>query len=261
MITSTGNKTVKDVRDLVKKASCRRDRGLFVVEGIKMFMETDPGDIEEVLVSESFMRICPTEARVRLRFLRHNTLTDTVFEYVSDTRTPQGIMAVVRMKSYDKLDGSAFLILDRLQDPGNLGTIFRTAEAAGIDGILMNRETVDVYNPKVVRSTMGAIFRVPFMYVDDLGEEIKRLGATVYAAHLDGKNDYDREDYTGPTAFIIGNESAGISDETAACADRLVKIPMQGSVESLNASVAAAVLMFEMARQRRSSLPERAADT
>jgi len=251
MITSTSNKTVKDVRDLIKKASSRKDRGLFVVEGIKMFMEIDLSDIEHVLVSESFMRLCPTEARVKLKFLPHDTLTDTVFEYVSDTKTPQGIMAVVKMKRYDKLTGSAFIILDRLQDPGNLGTIFRTAEAAGIDGILMNRETVDVYNPKVVRSTMGAIFRVPFMYVDDLRAEMKKLGVTVYAAHLDGKNDYDKEDYIAPSAFIIGNESAGISDEIAACADRLVKIPMKGSVESLNASIAATVLMFELARQRR----------
>jgi len=251
MITSTGNKKVKEVRDLVRKASCRKDRGLFVVEGIKMFLETDPDDIVEAYISESFMRLCPTEAKVKLKFTDHETLTDTVFEYVSDTKNPQGIMAVVKMKKYEKLTGDAFIILDRLQDPGNLGTIFRSAEAAGIDGILMSSDTVDVYNPKVVRSTMGAIFRVPFMYTEDLAGDMKKLGVTAYAAHLSGKNDYDQEDYKVPTAFIIGNESAGISEEIASSADRLIRIPMKGEVESLNASIAATVLMFELARQRR----------
>lgn len=254
MISSTSNKKIKDVIQLTKKASLRKERGLFVVEGIKMFGELAPEDIVEAYVSESFMRLCPTEIKVRLKTTDHETVTDTVYEYMSDTKTPQGIMAVVKMKHYDKLEGDAFIILDRLQDPGNLGTIFRTAEAAGISGILMNEETVDIYNPKVVRSTMGAIFRVPFKYVKDLPEaidELKHNGIRVYAAHLEGSNDYDKVDYKYPTAFIIGNESAGISDEIAKCADELIKIPMKGSVESLNASVAGSILMFELSRQRR----------
>lgn len=254
MITSTGNKKIKEVMQLAKKASLRKERGLFIVEGIKMFGELKPEDIIEAYVSESFMRLCPTEIRVKLKFMNHETVTDTVYEYMSDTKTPQGIMAVVKMKHYEKLSGDAFIILDRLQDPGNLGTIFRTAEAAGIDGILMNAETVDIYNPKVVRSTMGAIFRVPFKYVDDLPEAITKLkndGVRVYAAHLDGRKDYDKTDYKKPTAFIIGNESSGISEEIAACADELIVIPMKGKAESLNASVAGSILMFELARQRR----------
>ena len=254
MISSTSNKKIKEVRELMRKAGERRKRGLFVVEGIKMFLEIPPEDMLEAYVSESFMRTCPAEAKVKLKFTSHETVTDTVFEYMSDTRTPQGILAVVRMKKYDRLCGSAFVILDRLQDPGNLGTIFRTAEAAGIDGILMDNETVDIYNPKVVRSTMGAIFRVPFMYTDDLKssiDELKKSGVKVFAAHLNGEKYYDEADYQNPSAFIIGNESAGISDEIAACADELIKIPMKGSVESLNASVAASILMYELSRQRR----------
>ncbi|MDO4939703.1 MAG: RNA methyltransferase [Lachnospiraceae bacterium] len=251
MISSTSNKKIKDVVLLTKKTSLRRERGLFVVEGIKMFMEIPDEDLEEVFASESFYNTCPTEAKIKMRTVPHEIVTDTVYAYMSDTRTPQGIMAIVKMRQHAKLSGNAFLILDRIQDPGNLGTIMRTAEAAGIDGILMNNETVDIYNPKVVRSTMGAVFRVPFVYTDNLPVAMKELGAVVYAAHLDGENDYDAEDYTGPTAFIIGNESSGISDEVAAYADKLIRIPMKGKVESLNAGVAASVLMFELARQRR----------
>lgn len=251
MITSTSNKKIKDIIALTKKPSLRKERGLFVVEGIKMFMEIPDGDLVEVYASESFYNTCPTQAKIKMRPVSHEIVTDTVFSYMSDTKTPQGILAVVKMKKHERLSGDAFLILDRIQDPGNMGTIMRTAEAAGIDGILMNEETVDIYNPKVVRSTMGAIFRVPFMYTDDLPGEIEKLDAMVYAAHLNGTKKYDEEDYSGPTAFIIGNESAGISDEIADRADKLIRIPMKGKTESLNASVAAAVLMYELARQRR----------
>ena len=146
------------------------------------------------------------------------------------------------------------IVLDNLQDPGNMGTVFRTAEAAGATGILMSSDCVDIYNPKVVRSTMGALFRVPFCRVEDLPEsveDLKKAGIRVYAAHLEGKNPYDREDYRGGTAFLIGNEGNGLREEVASCADCRIRIPMEGKAESLNAAVAAAVLMFEAGRQRR----------
>lgn len=148
------------------------------------------------------------------------------------------------------------VVLDNLQDPGNLGTIFRTAEAAGVTGILLSKDCVDVYNPKVIRSTMGAVFRMPFLYVEDLPEKIKELqkeGIKTYAAHLRGENAYDEEDYTTGCAFLIGNEGNGLRDEVADCADCLIRIPMEGEAESLNAAVAAAVLMFEAGRQRRNN--------
>ncbi len=146
------------------------------------------------------------------------------------------------------------MVLETLQDPGNLGTILRAGEGAGVTGVIMNRETADIYNPKVIRSTMGSIYRVPFFYTDDLKgtvERIKAAGVRLYAAHLKGENNYDKADYTGSTGFMIGNEALGLKDETAALADSYVKIPMAGQVESLNAAVAASVLMFEAARQRR----------
>lgn len=146
------------------------------------------------------------------------------------------------------------LVLDNLQDPGNLGTIFRTAEAAGVTGIILSKDSVDIYNPKVIRSTMGAIFRMPFVYVEKLTDTIEELKAhqiQVYAAHLDGKNAYDEECYLNGTAYLIGNEGNGLRQEVADCADTWIRIPMLGQAESLNAAVAASILMFEAARQRR----------
>lgn len=138
-----------------------------------------------------------------------------MFAYVSDTKTPQGILAIVKRLNYTMNDlmqvknqkAPHLVVLDNLQDPGNLGTIFRTAEAAGVTGILLSKDCVDVYNPKVIRSTMGAVFRMPFLYVEDLPEKIKELQKErikTYAAHLRGENAYDEEDYTTGCAFLIG---------------------------------------------------------
>ena len=144
------------------------------------------------------------------------------------------------------------LVLENLQDPGNLGTILRTGEGAGINGIIMSRETVDIYNPKVTRSTMGSIFRIPFVYVDDLFEVtqmMKDRKITTYAAHLNG-TDYTRESYTSGTAFLIGNEGNGLTDELTDKAQKKIKIPMCGKVESLNAAMASGLLVYEARRQR-----------
>ena len=149
------------------------------------------------------------------------------------------------------------MVLENLQDPGNLGTIVRTGEAAGVTGILMSRETVDIYNPKVIRSTMGSVFRVPFLYADDLFgalRDLQKKGVRFYAAHLEGASVYDEEDYQAPCGFLIGNEGSGLSCEITALADARIRIPMEGEVESLNAAVAASVLLFETARQRRGGI-------
>ena len=146
------------------------------------------------------------------------------------------------------------IVLDNLQDPGNLGTILRTAEGAGVSGVLLSRESVDLYNPKVIRSTMGSIYRMPFFYSQDLREDLKKWksrGICLYAAHLKGSRPYDEADYRQPAAFLIGNESQGLTEETADLADCRIRIPMEGQVESLNAAVASAVLMYEARRQRR----------
>lgn len=187
------------------------------------------------------------------------TVTDEVMKAMADTQTPQGVLALVRQPKWRledvwKGENPHIIMLETLQDPGNLGTILRAGEGAGITGLIMNRETADIFNPKVIRSTMGSVYRVPFVYTDSLSEaagEAKRRGIRLYAAHLKGERSYDREDYRQGCGFLIGNEARGLTDETAALADCYVKIPMLGRVESLNAAVAASVLMFEAARQRR----------
>ena len=124
-----------------------------------------------------------------------------------------------------------------------------------VNGIILSKDCVDIYNPKTIRSTMGAIYRMPFVYVEDVISvigQMKEKGISVYAAHLDGKQSYDKENYQKGTAFLIGNEGNGLREEVAKEADIWVQIPMAGEVESLNAAIAAAVLMFEVSRQRRS---------
>nr|WP_317379339.1 23S rRNA (guanosine(2251)-2'-O)-methyltransferase RlmB [uncultured Faecalimonas sp.] len=259
MITSTSNARVKELVQLQKKSKVRNEQGVFLVEGIRMYQEIPQEQLVKVYVSETFAdrhweEISSIRDKRKLEYL-----SDHVFQYVSDTKTPQGILCVVRQSSYRleellEAEDAHLLVLDNLQDPGNLGTILRTAEGAGVTGVIISRESVDIYNPKVIRSTMGSIYRVPFVYAEDLKEVLAKLqehGICTYAAHLDGKNSYDKEDYTKKTAFLIGNEGNGLRKEIADLADIWIRIPMQGQVESLNAAIATSVLMFEAARQRR----------
>lgn len=267
MITSTANQKVKRLVNLQKKRKLRDTEGVFLVEGIRMFREVPAEDLLEVYVSESFYNKEKevTDAICKRSSVRAEILTDAVFAHVSDTQTPQGVLCVVKQRGksgqVSQLWASAesgkvpfLMILDNLQDPGNMGTILRTAEAAGVTGIVMSKDCVDIYNSKVIRSTMGSVFRMPFLYVEDLEEavkEIKAAGIKTYAAHLAGKLSYDEPDYKEACAFMIGNEGNGLRDEIARLADTYIIIPMAGQVESLNAAIAATVLMFETSRQRR----------
>ena len=255
MITSTSNSQIKNVINLIKKSKDRKVQGLFVVEGKRMFEETPRDRIAGLYVSESFER----DNKKSLKGCSYETVSDEVFCHMSDTKTPQGVMALVKMREYsvkDMLTGERplIMVLENIQDPGNLGTIIRTAEGAGVDGIIMTQGTVDIYNPKVIRSTMGAMYRMKFAYVDSLEDTVSLLKSrniTTYAAHLDGAVDYVTCDYTAGTAFFIGNEGNGLTDEATALAERKIIIPMKGQLESLNAAVSSAILMYEAARQRR----------
>jgi TrmH family RNA methyltransferase len=178
---------------------------------------------------------------------------------MSDTQTPQGILTVLTRPRYDlqellQVKNPLFVLLEDLQDPGNLGTIVRTGEGAGVTAILMTRGTVDLYNPKTIRATMGSVYRVPCVYVDSVEDTIKSLhnaGVKTYAAHLEGETYYDSFSFREGTAFLIGNEGNGLTDEAADAASCRVHIPMEGQIESLNAAMAAGILMFEASRQRR----------
>lgn len=256
MINSTSNKQIKNLTQLIKKSKARREQRVFVVEGLKMYREVPKDRLVMTYVSESFYG--KEEHRKLLKGVPVELVSDRVFAAVSDTQTPQGILCVVRQLEYDleemlTADAPLLLVLENIQDPGNLGTIFRTAEGAGVQGIVMSADTVDIYNPKTIRSTMGALYRMPFLYTRDLGQAVGKLkekGIRCYAAHLKGSREYCLENYKEGTAFLIGNEGNGLTRELSERADAYIKISMSGQVESLNAAVAAAVLMFEARRQR-----------
>lgn len=257
MITSTSNPQIKKLLQLQKKSKVRDEENVFVVEGLRMFAEVPVNQVEKVYISESLYN--KKKLELNLQDFPYEILSDNVFSHVSDTKTPQGILCIVKRKKYDlnellKVENPHFMVLDNLQDPGNMGTIVRTAEGAGVDAVFMSKDCVDIYNPKTIRSTMGSIYRMPFIYIEDVPEllnQFRKNGVKSYAAHLDGENAYDKEDYKPGTAILIGNEGNGLRDEVTKNADILVRIPMQGQVESLNAAIAASVLMFEVFRQRR----------
>ncbi len=256
MITSASNDKIKEIKKLMKSASKRREMGVYIVEGIRMVREIPKEALQAVYVAESMeesFRPVTENFHVPVELVR-----DSVFQSMSDTNTPQGILALVRIPQM--VEASLYtegmvpfvLIVERLQDPGNLGTIIRTAEGAGVTGIILSADSVDLYNPKVVRSTMGSIFRVPVYVTQDLTRTIadaKAHGIRIYGAHLSGTDFYE-EDFTGGCAFLIGNEGNGLTEQVSASADALIRIPMQGQVESLNAAISTAVISYEVLRQR-----------
>ncbi len=253
MITSINNQEIKDIIKLQKNTKLRKKQGVFVVEGIRMFREIPNTHIVKTYVTEEFYN----EHKDLFIDINYELVGENVYKTMSDTKTPQGVMAIVKVFEYSissiiSKKNPLIIVLENLQDPGNLGTIIRTAEGAGVDGIIMSKDTVDVYNSKVVRSTMGSIFRVPFIYSDniiDTVEDLKSNNINVFAAHLSGKSFYD-EYYSSGSAFLIGNEGNGLTEELSKCANKLIKIKMMGRVESLNAATAATVLMYEAMRQR-----------
>lgn len=271
MITSLNNAKVKHLVELQQKKKIRYKEELFIVEGLRIFEEVPDNLIKEVYVEEGTYAEIEKEGRAPSSHLKKTfdkitvlkkkgvyveELSHEVFKKASDTDTPQGVIAVVNMPKWTTGDVVSnvpkgargnILLLEDIQDPGNLGTMVRTAEAAGMSGIILSESSVDIFNPKTVRSTMGTIFRVPIVYTKDFLSTIdliKRSNIKVYATSLNAKCDYDKIKYEGRSGILIGNEGNGLSDEAIKKADIGVIIPMCGKVESLNASVAAALMMY-----------------
>ena len=256
IITSTSNDKIKDIKKLIKSAKERRERKLYVVEGIRMFKEIPYDLIEGIYVSESGWLKYKDD--IERHELEPCVVSDKVFLDMSDTATPQGIMALVRYDDnsltglLSKKENPFVLITETIQDPGNMGTIIRTAEGAGADFIIVSKDSVDIYNPKTIRSTMGSIFRVPVYVSSDLEQDIellKQKGVSIYAAHLNGDNFYNM-DYRKGCGFLIGNEGNVLSEKISQKADKLIKIPMLGKVESLNAAMSTTIISYEVLRQR-----------
>lgn len=250
-ITSPSNEKIKQIAAWQKSAKDRMADNIFIVEGLKMYHEAPDELIKEVYVTEKNVSECGDDIE------NCYIVTDAIMDKISDTKSPQGILTVLSRPQItldDVLQGIPLLmVIENLQDPGNLGTILRMGEAAGVTGVIISKDSVDVFNPKVVRATMGSIYRMPFVVVDDIKTTVntfKEKGITVYAAHLYGSEIYTDYDYKKPTAFLIGNEGNGLTDELTELADKRLFIPMEGKVESLNAGIAASILAYEAHRQR-----------
>lgn len=260
MITSSSNPRVKQVIQWQTKAKERRNANIFLIEGTKLFEEVPTEDVQEIYVAEGALKKILEQPvlQEKLQNIGFEVVSDEIFSKMSDTQTPQGILCVVKRPTYsiDQMlakNAPLLMVLENLQDPGNLGTIVRTGEGAGITGVIMSKQTVDIYNPKTIRATMGSIFRVPILYVEDLEATIQLLherGIHTYAAHLEGERYYDSFSFCEGTAFLIGNEGNGLTREIADAAESYIKIPMEGKVESLNAAIASSLLMYEAHRQR-----------
>ncbi|WP_249870921.1 TrmH family RNA methyltransferase [Oceanobacillus saliphilus] len=243
MITSVKNEKVKAWKKLHKRKE-RANTGLFMVEGFHLLEEAIKSDweINEIIVLEGTM--LPEWAAD----FPIESVSENVMAHISQTTTPQGVLAVMAMKKQKVYSGNHFLIIDSVQDPGNLGTIIRTADAAGMDAIILGEGTVDLYNDKVIRATQGSIFHIP-IYEANLFEELehlKRKGFSIWATALLNATNYNETVPEEKVAIVLGNEGAGVQDELLERADRIVTIPIYGKAESLNVSIAAGILMYHL---------------
>ena len=249
MITSKSNEFIKYVKSLHQK-KYRDEYNEFFVEGIKLVEEaiTENMEISKILICEELYKEKFNFSNFDIEYVSQN-----VFEFISDTKTPQGIMAVIKIPEYRDTFGNTIFALDNLQDPGNLGTIIRTLDCAGINTLLLSEGTVDLYNPKVIRSTMGAIFRVNCLQELKLKEKLMELkddGYKIVVTALDASIYHYNLDFKEKYVIVIGNEAKGVSEEIQNLADIKVKIPMLGRTESLNASVAASLMAYENVRKK-----------
>lgn len=262
VITSTRNPLVKRLRALHHRKN-RDLSGRFLVEGIRT-VETAlraGAPVEEIVYVPNLLEGARGEhlfALARARGIPLTTVSERVLDAIADTKTPSGVVAVARIERPDfrhLVDSAPTLVVaDRIQDPGNLGTIIRIADAAGIAGVLVTPGSVDPYNPKTVRASAGSLFHLP---VVDLGEEeevealalLQRRGVKVLVADARGERVYTEVDYSPPVALVLGNEASGVSEVWRAHSLLTLRIPIFGKAESLNVASAAAILLYELARK------------
>ena len=253
MITSSQNTKIKLIRALLSRAKERRQENAFVAEGVRLLEEAETRDwrFRFVLYSDSLSERGKSQVeRLRARGVEVETISDGLMKSLSETETPQGILAVIELSPFPIPTSPDFILIpDQIRDPGNLGTLLRTAAATGVQAVLIPPETTDAFAPKVVRSGMGAQFRLPIHTVS--WEEIreKTKGLQLYLADMDGASCWEA-DLRQPLSLIVGGEAQGASDEARRSAMQKISIPMSGDIESLNAGVAGSVLMFEVVRQR-----------
>lgn len=257
-ITSKDNELIKHIRKL-KDKKYRDESNEYVVEGVKLVEEAvkENAKIKQIIVCEDTTRTYEIPTHIMLEIAKYEciSVSDKIFNIITQVTNPQGIMAIIEKNAQDaQIDYSQdiIVVLDDVQDPGNLGTILRTVDSIGLNQIIVSKGTADAFNSKVVRSTMGAIFRIKIIEVENLAQAIKEMRKhhfKLMVTSLQTKNSiYDIDFYK--KIIVIGNEANGVSKEIQDMADEKAKIPMLGRTESLNASVAAGVVMYEYVRQK-----------
>ncbi len=258
IISSKDNELVKNIKKL-KDKKYRDLENVYIVEGIKMLKEAivENASIKQIIICDDCEKSDLISKEMMYEIAKYDCVyvTSKVFKYITEVQTPQGVMAIIEKNNRDKeinYDEDIIMALDDIQDPGNLGTILRTIDSIGLSQVLISKGTADPYNPKVVRSTMGAIYRVKVIECDDLKEtlkEIKKNKFKILATSLDdSKSIYDIK--YNKKVIVIGNEANGVEEEIVKLSDEKIKIPMLGKTESLNASVATGIVLYEYVRQK-----------
>ena len=243
MLTSVKNDKVKSWRKLHNRKD-REKSGTFLIEGFHLIEEAIKSnwEIHEIILQDGVKQ--PNWA-VKFNVIE---VAENVFQHITQTKSPQGIAAVIGFHKVEEVTGKLVLLLDRIQDPGNLGTIIRTADAAGFDAVILGDGTVDLYNDKTIRATQGSMFHIPVIQ-ENLSEEIHRLknkGFEIWASALTNSKDFHTVKTNSKVALILGNEGSGIQSELLDVADEIVRIPIYGKAESLNVSIAAGILMYHI---------------
>lgn len=252
-IESKDNQLFKATKKL-KERKHRNKENKYIIEGFRLVQEAFKANckISYLIFNEEGDKKSCEYLEQYMDTVKVYLMNDSLFSQLVSTESAQGVIAVVEIEDKrHELEGEFFLLCDKVQDPGNLGTIIRTAHAAGITGIILTKGTVDIYNDKVLRSTMGSIFYTPIIYDNDLSFTYGLLdgGFSLIATSLEESNDFFKEDLSGKIIITVGNEGNGVSDEIFNLSNKKVKIPMPGGAESLNVAVATSIVLFERVRQ------------
>lgn len=262
-LTSAQNKFVKNINALKSKKE-RDNTTLFLIEGERSVLEIPTNyEIKYYILSEYYLnKFGEKECERIFNRAKIYIFTNEIFKKISETTSPQGVMAVCVQKKFEMDDilnkeNNFFVILENISDPGNLGTIIRTADAAAASAVLVSKDSADLYNSKVIRATMGSIFHIPIitnLNIEETIKKLKDLKVKVFATHLKATKNIYSADFKTSCAVLIGNEANGLSKETTELADELIKIPMPGKAESMNASIASGITIYEIVRQRLNAL-------
>ena len=258
VITSKDNEIVNSIKKF-KEKKYRAQESKFIVEGIKMIKEAilENANIDKIVICEECINNGTIDKELLYEIAKEDCIyvTENVFNTLTDVTNPQGILAIIKKQSNEEnisYNEDIIVVLDGIQDPGNLGTILRTVDSVGLSQIILSEKTADPYNPKVVRSTMGAIYRVNIIRSNNIIETLKNMKKNKYeitATYLNTNESIYDIDYS-KKAIVIGNEANGVSKEVIDLADIKVKIPMLGKTESLNAAVATGVILYEYVRRK-----------